>query len=416
MTVVGRPTLDFDQHSQDYKHNWVQMAADVHATGNPIFWTPHHGGYWVVASWEGVHAVGSDWKTFTSENDVAGTGNGGKGQMIPPNSYALALGESDPPLHTQRRRLEAPFFTPKALRSWRPKVREHLLEALNQIAGRGAADLIDDVIIPTTARTTLFVVGYGADDWEDAAAAAHLSSFILPGQPGFPMDEMVRLRGKFRDMVESRRETPTGDIISALAHGEVNGVPVSTDDAESMMNALVFGGFDTTTAATASALIYLDQHPEQRRRVSQDEAYRKNAVEEILRTMPTASGMARTAVQDTQFMGQHIAAGERVFMWLAAANRDPLVFPDPDTVDLERANAVDHVTFSTGHHRCLGSPLAKIEISAMLETILTEFSDMRIDHEAIERYPHLGLVNGYSRVPVTFTPRGPIPLDTPAGA
>jgi cytochrome P450 len=103
-------------------------------------------------------------------------------------------------------------------------------------------------------------------------------------------------------------------------------------------------------------------------------------------------------------------------MWLAAANRDPLVFPEPNTVDLGRANAVDHVTFSTGHHRCLGSPLAKVEIAVMVQTLLEQFPDMRIDHDAVEPYPHLGLVNGYSRVPVTFTPRDSVSTPVSAGA
>jgi cytochrome P450 len=416
MTVLDRPTLDFDHHSQTYKHNWVQMAADLHASGNPIAWSPHHGGHWVVASWDGVHAIGTDWETFTSENDVNGTGNGGKGQMIPANSYRLDLGESDPPLHTERRRLEVPFFTPRSLRTWRPKIREYLDEALNKVVDRGSADLVDDIIIPTTARTVLFVIGWGAQEWEEAASAAHLLSYLTPDEPGYPTDAPVRLRAKFRELVNDRRKNPTGDIVSALAHGVVNGAPLSMAEAESMLDALVFGGFDTTTSAAASTFIHLDQHPEQRARVARDEPFRRNVVEEILRVVPPPAGMARTAVRDVEFMGQQIAAGERVYMWLAAANRDPLVFPDPDTIDFERANAADHVTFSTGHHRCLGSPLAKVEIAEILTTVLTELPDMRIDHDRIKRYPDLGGVNGYSRLPVTFTPRGPIHTDTRAGA
>jgi cytochrome P450 len=98
-------------------------------------------------------------------------------------------------------------------------------------------------------------------------------------------------------------------------------------------------------------------------------------------------------------------------VWLAGANRDPKKFPDPDVLDLERENARDHLSFSVGNHRCLGSPLAKLEISEMLATIGQIIPDLTIDHSAIERYPSIGAVNGYSRVPATFTPGRPVPLD-----
>ena len=135
-----------------------------------------------------------------------------------------------------------------------------------------------------------------------------------------------------------------------------------------------------------------------------DTIYRRNAIEEFLRYYPPATGLARTAVRNTEILGQPIAPGERVLMWLAGANRDPLKFPDPDTIDLERANAREHVAFSAGHHRCLGSPLAKVEIDKMLQTILTRLPGLRIDPEAVVGYPRIGGVRGYIAVPATFTP------------
>jgi cytochrome P450 len=409
MPVIARPTIDFDHHSPHYRRNWAQMAAELHATGNPIAWTESHGGYWVVGSWEGVHRIGEDWETFTSYNDVEGTGNGGKGQLIPRNAYRLDLGESDPPLHTERRRLEVPWFTPKALRQWRPVARKHFIEALNDVIETGQSDLIDDIIIPTTARTTLYVTGYGADDWRDAASLVH-GSTLPPDHPDFPAAELQRVRQKFRDMLTQRKQEPQGDLISRLATGTVQGREMTLDEGESMMNALVFGGFDTAAATTASALIILDKHPEYRERLIVDEGFRKNFLEEVLRVCPPPAGMARTAVRDTEFMGQDIAKGESVFMWLAAANRDPKKFPSPDEFDPDRSNAVEHVSFSTGHHRCLGSPLAKLEVADMLEVFCRELPDLRIDHDSVEMNPSHGGVNGFIHLKATFTPREQLPL------
>jgi cytochrome P450 len=150
-------------------------------------------------------------------NDLDGTENGGPGQIIPQMPYRLVLGESDPPFHTDRRRIEAPFFTPKALRRWRPVAQRHLHEAINEVIEQGSADLIDDIIIPTTARTTLYVLGYDQDDWQDAAAAAHKGSYLPHDHPDFPHAEQGRLRARFRAMLVERGENPTGDVISALA-------------------------------------------------------------------------------------------------------------------------------------------------------------------------------------------------------
>jgi cytochrome P450 len=410
MTSITRPQIDLDHQSQTYREHWVQMAADLHATGNPIAWTQAHGGFWVIAGWDEVHRVGEDWESFTSYNDLEGTGNGGRGQLIPQTTYRLDLGESDPPLHTERRRLEAPFFTPKALRQWRPVVRRHLVEALNGVLEAGECDLMADVIIPTTSRTTLFVTGYGADGWKDVAAVAH-GQLLGPTHPDFPMEQVGRLRSGFRDKLAQRRAQPTGDLISALATGTVQGRELSVDEGESMMNAIIFGGFDTAAATVVSALRRLDELPQHRDRLVQDEPFRRNFIEEVLRTAPTAAGMARTAVRDVEILGQHIAPGESVFMWLAAANRDPNKFPDPDRFDPSRTNASEHVTFSTGNHRCLGAPLAKVEIAEMLRVMCGVLADLQIDHDSIEQTTLHGGDNGYTQMRATYRPRGPLTLD-----
>jgi cytochrome P450 len=248
------------------------------------------------------------------------------------------------------------------------------------------------------------VLGYDADDFRDAAAAAHRMSFTHPSSPDYPYVEAARMRENFRTALLERRETPTGDILSALAHGTDQGEPLDLDAAESMVNALVFGGFDTTASLTGHGLRFMQAHPDQAKRWREDPAVRKNFVEELLRIHPPTGHMARTAVRPTQVLGQEIQPGERVYMWFAAANRDPHVFPDPGAFDPDRHNARDHVSFSTGHHRCLGSPLAKIEIEAMLTTVAERLPDLRIDEDEVVRYPRIVGTDGFIRLPATFTP------------
>jgi cytochrome P450 len=409
----GRRVVDFDHASDDYTNHWREMADDFHATGTPIAWSDSDGGFWLLADWSEINRVASDWETFTSENDLDGTGNGGRGQRVPQMPYRLYLGESDPPHHSDRRAIEAPFFTPKSLRKWRPVAHHYLNEAINDVIERGSCELINEILIATTARTTLYVLGYDADDYSDAAAAAHKMSFLHPSSPDYPYAEAGRMRESFRAALLDRRETPTGDILSALAHGTDQGERLDLDAAESMVNALVFGGFDTTTSLTAHALRFLQAHPDQARRWREDPAVRRNFVEELLRLHPPTGHMARTAVRDSEILGQPIRAGERVYMWFAAANRDPKVFPDPATFDPDRANARDQVSFSAGHHRCLGSPLAKIEIEEMLTVIAERLPDLHIEDEQVQRYPNISGVDGFISLPATFTPGARVATEHP---
>jgi cytochrome P450 len=404
-TINGRRTTAFEGTSLDYQAHWPEMARDFHASGTPVAWVDSpDGGFWLLASWAEIHRVASDWETFTSENDLDGNGNGGRGQRVPQMPYRLFLGESDPPQHSDKRAIEAPFFAPKSLRKWRPVAQHYLHDAIDQVIERGHCELINDVLIPTTARTTLYVLGYNADDYRDAAAVAHRLSFIRPTEPGYPADEADRMRANFRAALLDRRENPAGDILSALARGTVQGEPLELHEAESMVNALVFGGFDTTSSLTAHALRFLDAHPEQTARFQEDPQVRRNFVEELLRIHPPTNHMARTALRPAEILGQHIAPGERVYMWFAGANRDPQVFVDPDTFDPDRPNARDHLSFSAGHHRCLGSPLAKIEIEEMLAAVLQRLTDLQIDHAATRRYPPTAGTNGFIAMPATFTP------------
>ena len=85
MLASTRPTIDFDHHGERYRDEWVDMAAELHAADQPIAWSEHHGGFWVVASWDAVNRIGEDWESFTSYNDLENTVNGGRGQLIPQN-------------------------------------------------------------------------------------------------------------------------------------------------------------------------------------------------------------------------------------------------------------------------------------------------------------------------------------------
>ncbi len=394
------PTIDFDHHTTCYKENWVDIARRMHAMDFPMAWSEHHDGYWVLASWEDCKRILEDWQNFSSDNDVTKKREGFRGVSVPQQSYPLMLSESDPPLSVARRRLEMPFFTPKGLRTWGPIAEDFFHQALEACKDRGEVDLVHDIVIPTTARTTLNLVGFETDNWRDAAMSSHRAAYLPPNHPDYPHAEMARTRKMFLDYLAARRANPKEDIISALAQGKVNGEPLTDQEGESMLSALVFGGFDTTTSAVVNALIWLARRPEARESLRAGPEAMSLGIEEFLRFFPPTPGVARNARHDSEIGGRKVRQGDRIWCWVAGANRDPKKFPDPDKLDLTRNNAGNHLSFSAGAHRCLGAPLAKLEITAMLQTFLREMPDYTIDESRVVSFPLWGTILGYSKVPV----------------
>ena len=399
MTSLERPVWNFDHHTSVYSQNWEAMVRELHAMDFPLAWSEANGGYWVLGDWAQARKVVEDWENFSADNDVNNERRGGKGSRIPQASYPLMLSESDPPHHTARRRVELPFFTPKALREYGPMIDRFMDEALSGIRDKDEADMLLDVILPITARATFHLVGY-RENWSDVAYSVHLVSHAKETDPDYPIDMIQRIQAQFRTMITERRAEPTDDIASALANGEVMGSPLSIAEAESMMTALVFGGFDTTTASVINALIWLQDRHDVRQQLLADPKLLDNAIEEWLRIWPPAQGIGRTVMQDIEIGGRQLRAGERVFVWFSAANRDPAKFPDPEMVHLDRSNASDHLAFSGGGHRCLGAPLAKIELRTMIRAVLTRMPDYRIDLDKVTRFPTYAAVAGYLEVPM----------------
>ena len=179
---------------------------------------------------------------------------------------------------------------------------------------------------------------------------------------------------------------------------------MSDADAVNVLFAIVAGGVDTTTALIANSLFWLSAHPDVRRRLIDDPDLRPSAREEFLRVFSPAPATARTATGTVQVGAQDLERGERLLLSWAAANRDPAVFEDPDRVDVTR-DARPHVAFGFGPHRCIGAPLARATFDTVLDGVLDTIGDYVVDVVAAARYPRVGAVNGWERLPARFSSR-----------
>ena len=193
------------------------------------------------------------------------------------------------------------------------------------------------------------------------------------------------------------------NVLTSLKNAEVEGKPISIDMMESMILLLIGGGVDTTTSLAGQAFMWLHKNPDKREWLRHNLDKVKWITEEFLRYSSPVTTQARTVVREVEIDGETLRPGDRVLLCLASANHDPQQFPSPDEVIFDR-EVNRHVAFGVGTHRCLGSNLARATFEAMVTEVLTRLPDYRVDEELATLYPAQGLVNGYVRLPVTFTP------------
>ena len=388
----------FDHHAPDHHDLWTAQT-DAMRTDGPIGWTDANGGHWVVVGYDAVREAAANWRDFSARHDTSGACPYARGIGIPPFDFPLILSESDPPRQTKLRLLEIPFFHPSKVRAREPIVQGHIDAAITAMRGRGPVDLFRDYAMPVIAKTTMEVVGIDLARWAEFTLATHHGDT----GPSFDLGaDIDRVHAMLLELVRERRRAPRDDIASALVQGRVLGEALTDGEALSMLSALVLGGFDTTAALITGGLLWLDENRSVHARLLAEPALMENAADEFLRMWAPSLGGGRNLMREIEIAGCRMAAGDRVLLSWAAANRDPAQFECPHEVRIDRPNAGKNLTFGWGPHRCLGSELARLMGRMAIRAILEHFPDYRIRRDEIVRYRSKGFVVGWSRLPANL--------------
>ncbi|MGK6310261.1 cytochrome P450 [Variovorax sp. DT-64] len=419
-TKSHRVERQFDHHSAEFASNYSdelnEMAADFQ-----VAYTPAWDGFWVLAGFEEINAAAGNWDVFSSAHDgIIGDPFVPRDLENLPRPLPFTRGgvnipfsrtgagirfvpsECDPPMHTDIRRLEVPFFTPKAVRGHEEEVRRLVSEALDAVIETGSVELIMDFALRITTMITIGIVGFDKADWLDFALVVQETG--ARGGSEESRRRVLATRQKIVALVSERAKNPKGDVASALLAGSIQGTPVNEAEAATILNGLTFAATDTTTATLAHMMIYLSGNPSDRQRLIDNPMLIPNAIDEILRYNSPFFGTSRTVMKDIELGGQELKAGEMAMLGYAAGNRDPRKFEDPNTINFDRPNAKDHLAFGAGPHRCLGAPLARMELRIMIEEILKRIPDFHIAQADIVPYADKAF-NGFESVRATFTPR-----------
>ena len=371
----------------------------------PVVWEPRGpvDGFWSITRYADIQAIEKNVSGFTSRANIVPLPLPEE-TLLRDIDHNLVL--SDPPRQQFLRRVIMSAFTPKALSRLNERIKQLAIEAVDAVIERGDCDLVDlaayvpievvaDMLgIPEADRPLMFAwsnATFGMTDPEfatvvDAREAAH------------EMFEYARRLGL------ERRANPGDDIFSTIAAAREDGEMLSDVDLGCFFLLLVTAGNETTRTQILNGTHALIQHPQAHDRLKADRALLPNAIEEMLRWGTPALCFGRKATQDVELHGQLIKAGQQVILWYCSASRDETVFDDPESFRIDRANAREHLAFGAkgAIHHCLGSTLAKAELLAVFDQMLTRMPDIELA-APISRL-RSNFTNGIKRMPVKFTP------------
>jgi cytochrome P450 len=309
----------------------------------------------------------------------------------------------DPPDHTRIRRLVGKAFTPKAMTALRERIEAISADLLDRAGS--SFDVVGDYAVPLTIRVICEILGVPDREWKQFRAwgddATRAMGLLLSRADVRAADEAVEELSDFLvDHIAGKRRQPGTDLLSAMiAAEEEDGDRLS--DRELLANTflILLAGFETTVNLIGNGTVALLRSDDQWGKLCADPTLVPNAVEELLRLDSPVQFTGRNLPQDVEIGGRVIPKGKQLMIILGAANNDPTVFDDPRRLDITRANARDHVAFSSGPHYCLGASLARIEGEVAFRDLSTRLPAMAAAGPAVRR--RTDLLRGYERVPVT---------------
>ncbi|MGE0732112.1 MAG: cytochrome P450 [Acidimicrobiia bacterium] len=395
--MVDRPlvsdwTADWDFYGRQY-HDDAPAVWQELRDACPFARTERYGGAWVALRYEDVVAAAHDTSTFRSFHTSLEDDYSVNKADFPP----LDL---NPPEHGPFRRLLLPLFGPRAVEALRPRVEEicaSLLDGLDGLDGRTEIDAALDYARHVPMSVTATMLGVPDADGDRFRGWVH-DIVERPDQTATVAAALREAIGYFRSLVVARREDPGDDLISLLAHSELDGEPLTDRRITSAAVIMMLASLDTVWTTLGAALLHLAEHPDDLRRLRDEPALLEGAVEEFLRFYAPAE-LSRCVATDVDFAGHRVRAGEHLLLSFPAANRDPAAFPDADRFIIDRAEN-RHLAFGVGIHRCIGSNVARMELAVALGAWIHRFPHFSIDPSRPVEMTEGGGIRGPRRVPV----------------
>lgn len=358
---------DYDLFSREFCTDpfsrWDVMRQEC-----PLAHSDRWGGSWMPVHYDDIRMIARDSQRFSSRAiEVGGpVPERGGGLFAPPLT-------SDPPAHSRHRGVLQPFFTPHKLAELEPFIRTEARSLVNALAERGEGDVVQDFAEHLTIAVLAKILDVPRDNEQRFTEWVVRLIRIGPRNQAVRAAAVREILDYCEALLKERQASLGDDLVSYLANVSIDDQPLSRKHQLGSCFLILLAGADTTWSAIGASLWHLATHPEDRARLVAEPDLLSRAVEELLRVYAPVS-VARIANEEVELHGRSIEAGERIILPLAAANRDPKHFVEPNAVKLDRTPNL-HLTFGSGGHRCLGASLATLELRVGLEEWLRAIPD-----------------------------------------
>ena len=374
----------------------------------PVYWHAHGGtpgwpGFWAVTRHEDVSYVSRHPELFSSARRLVVFGEIPEQYAAPQRLMMLNM---DPPQHTRQRAFVNRGFTPRMIARLTEHVTHACRDLLGQVRPRGRADFVTDIAAPLPLQVICELMGVPpADRPRIYELSLHLTGaddpeFQTPDGQRLQHAAAMEIYAYAGDLARRRRAEPADDIVTSLLRPDGAGEVLTDDEFDLFFLLLTVAGTETTRNALAGGMLAFFEHSGQWQRLIADPALIPAAAEEIVRWVSPVNMFRRTATADAGLGGQRIAAGDKVVLFYASANRDEAVFAAPDVFDVGR-DPNPHVGFGGGGpHFCLGRHLAVLELQVLLRELTRQMPDLAPDGDASRLRSNF--INGIKHLPVRF--------------
>jgi len=399
-TLPGIDLTDLDTFVRGVPHDqFDRLRAD-----DPVHFHPEDGGagFWCITRADDLHRVSHEWEVFSSEWGITLHEAQSDEQLAEQRMMMLMM---DPPRHTRLRLLVNKGFTPRMVQRLHERVREIAIDIVEQALARGDVDFVVDVASELPLQVIAELMGVPHEDrtqifeWSNRLIGSEDPEYNV--SPDLAREAAMEMFVYANELAARKRAEPGDDIVSVLLGAEVDGERLSDLEFDLFFQLLAVAGNETTRNLISHGMLALLENPDQHRLLLDQPDRLSDAVDEMLRHASPVMYMRRTARTGFTLRGKDIAEGDKVALWYIAANHDPEVYADPHRFDITREKR-DHEAFGGGGpHFCLGSHLARLEISVMFEELLRRAPRAELTGDVARLRSNF--INGIKHLPVRLS-------------
>jgi 4-methoxybenzoate monooxygenase (O-demethylating) len=395
-TPEGVPVITADPFSLENLAEPHSLHEQLREAG-PLVYLDYYG-IWGMARYEQVNAALKDWETFSS---AAGAGLSNFRKEKPWRTPSLLL-EADPPAHTRAREVVGPVLAPPALRALREPFEREAIALVDRLAALGQFDAVSQLAEAYSLKVFGDAVGLPEEGRENLLPYANMV-FNAFGPRNKLLEEAMAGAQPVQQWITAscRREVLRPGSFGTQIWAAVDAGKIPEEWAPLLVRSLLSAGLDTTINGIAAAIYALASHPEQWSLLRQDPSLAKSAFEETIRWESSVQTFFRTTTREVEVANKRIPAGEKVLLFLGAANRDPRRWINANNFDIRR-NSSGHVGFGMGIHRCVGQTVARVEAEIVLTTLARQVERIELTGQP-QRKPN-NTLRAWSSLPVIVHP------------